>query len=177
MMRWLGWAALLTSACGGGNRGYAPAEDIKPPLLGGMPVSIDSVPVPTFNQAFVLRESGIRSPRRVIVRDSAEWTVLWNEIRGDYRGDGRGIPPPRIDFHREMLAVAALGTSMPMGEHFPAIISAALRGDTLLIVVRDYFCEPNHPNDGSDAPVALARLPKRGPPVAFVENSVSGRCE
>lgn len=176
-MRWLAWAALLGSGCGGGNHAYSPAEDIKPPRLGGVPVPLDSVAVPTFNQAFVLRESRIKTARRVIVRDSAEWNGLWNEIRGDYRGDGRGIPPPRVDFHKEMLAVAALGTSMPMGEHFPAIVSAALHGDTLLIAIRDYLCEPNHPNDGSDSPIALARLPRHAPPVVFVENRISGRCK
>lgn len=51
--------------------------------------------------------SGLREPRNLVVRDAPAWAAMWRRITAAH---GAPPPPPAIDFGREMLLIAAMGT-------------------------------------------------------------------
>ena len=75
--------------------------------------------------------SGLASARREVVRDAASWARLWAEIH-DERSPAP--PLPAVDFAREMLVVAALGTR-PSGGYSVAVQKVVVHGDTLDVSV------------------------------------------
>jgi hypothetical protein len=75
--------------------------------------------------------SGIAEKRREVVRDQESWGRLWSEI---HRGQDSAGQPPAVDFSREMLIVAALGTR-PTGGFAVKVRGVATRGDRLEVVV------------------------------------------
>jgi len=112
--------------------------------------------------------SGIASERRLLVRDAEAWASLWAEI---HRNLSPTPPLPAVDFEREMVVAAALGTR-PSGGYGITIDSARHRGDVLEIHVRQW-------RPGGDcavtaaltAPVDLVRLPAVSAKAAFREES------
>ena len=75
--------------------------------------------------------SGIAEKRRELVRDQESWARLWSEI---HRGqDSAGQPPP-VDFSRQMLILAALGTR-PTGGFAVKVRGVSTRGEQLEVVV------------------------------------------
>jgi hypothetical protein len=75
--------------------------------------------------------SGIAEKRREVVRDQESWARLWSEIN---RGQDSAGPPPAVDFSRQMLIVAALGTR-PTGGFAVKVRGVSTRGDRLEVVV------------------------------------------
>jgi hypothetical protein len=83
--------------------------------------------------ATVLSEShsGLAAGRREVVRDTASWARLWAEIHKDR---SPAPPPPAVDFSREMLVAAALG-SRPSGGFSVAVTSVVAHGGQLDVSV------------------------------------------
>jgi hypothetical protein len=91
---------LLLSACGG-SAAPQEAETLESPIA-----TQDAG-----KQRLLFRNTGLREPARQLVRDRAAWESLWRTLHGPIDP----TPPlPAIDFSREMLVVAALG-SRPSG--------------------------------------------------------------
>jgi hypothetical protein len=117
--------------------------------------------------------SGIADSTSVVVRDSATWRQLWAELTRPF------IPPPplpTIDFAREMIVVAALGSRPTAG--YDIVIEGAARDSTgLEVAVRR-----TNPGAGCPVlavvtqPVDLARVPTLAVDTRFRERTVVTPC-
>ncbi|MEO7522348.1 MAG: protease complex subunit PrcB family protein [Gemmatimonas sp.] len=118
--------------------------------------------------------SGVDEPERLVVRDSAAWSRLWTRVHARQTP----IPPlPRVDFTRDMVVFAALGTKPSGG--FSVLLDSAFEASDggIDVVVRSI--KPG-PKCGVTAaltePVDIARLARRESPVNFVERSETTDC-
>lgn len=85
-----------------------------------------SVPFTTISQD---DQSGIETPREVVVRTAREWEALWKEHRPD-------DPPPRVDFSQSMAIGVFLGFRNT-GGHSVAITSIERTADEIIVVWRE----------------------------------------
>ena len=74
--------------------------------------------------------NGIHDERRLEIRSEAEWRGQWMRIHRD-----RNAVPPPVDFSRDMVLLAAMG-SQPSGGYVLAIESILDRPDALIVFVR-----------------------------------------
>ena len=118
--------------------------------------------------------SGLTDSARIVVRDAQSWSKLWQQIWARHSP----LPPlPAVDFSRDMLIVAALGTRSS-GGYSIYIDSAYQRADHVEVVVRKV-------SPGSRCvvtaaftqPVDIARIPRVNQPVRYQEQSVVHHCE
>ena len=117
--------------------------------------------------------SGLSAPARLVVRDAGAWQSLWTQIY-----DGRStVPPlPAVDFSRDMIVVAALGTRSS-GGYSIMIDGASGAGANITIAVR--AISPGRTCGVTAAltqPVDIARLPRRDGKVSFVERAEVKEC-
>jgi len=117
--------------------------------------------------------SGFTDSARLVVRDSGAWRETWQMIHRPF------IPPPPvppIDFSREMVIVAALGTRSSEGYE---VVLENVREDTagVEIAVRVNEPAPGCPVSAVlTQPVDLARLPASARPVRFRQRNVVVPC-
>lgn len=76
--------------------------------------------------------SGLVWSERLVVRDPAAWTTVWNRI---WAGTGQAPPLPEIDFFRDIVVVAALG-EQPSNGYEIRVESAVAKGETVTVSVR-----------------------------------------
>ena len=76
--------------------------------------------------------SGIAEPRREIIRSADEWEKLWRQ-HGSARA-GAAAPAPAVDFSKEMVIVATLGTR-PTGGYAIEIVRVVAADKTLKVFV------------------------------------------
>lgn len=157
MYRHLAPILSIVVGCGTPAHGPAPA---------GTPVSI--APIATDMRPYVtgLFEQGPEMATPLVIRTPEEWAAVMRPVLGAVLPRP---PLPAVNFARETIVGYALGRRSPMSGPAPAIAGAVQRGDTLVVVVRITGCP--RPDDGSAAPVALARAPWHEGPVAFVTDS------
>jgi PrcB C-terminal len=118
--------------------------------------------------------SGMSTSSRLVVRDAATWQSAWAQV---YRGTSPVPPAPSIDFSREMVIVAALGTRGSSG--YDVLIDGATEADAggAVIAIRS-----TSPGAGCASltvltqPVDIARMPIRDGAVTFVERSSVTNC-
>ena len=118
--------------------------------------------------------SGMTTPARLVIRDPVTWQATWAQIN---RGLSPSSPPPSIDFSREMVIVAALGTRGSSG--FDVLIDGATEADAggAVIAIRS-----TSPGTGCASltvltqPVDIARMPRRDGTVTFAERSSVTNC-
>jgi PrcB C-terminal len=118
--------------------------------------------------------SGMTTSARLVIRDPVTWQATWAEIN---RGLSPSSPPPSIDFSREMVVVAALGTRGSSG--YDILIDGATEADAggAAIAIRS-----TSPGAGCGTltvltqPVDIARMPRRDGAVTFVERSSVTTC-
>lgn len=117
--------------------------------------------------------SGLTDSARVVVRHTQQWTDLWNSLWS------RHFPQPvlpDVDFSRDMLVVAALGTR-PTGGYGPYVDSAYQRTDHLEVVVRKVAPGTSCvTTQAITQPVDVARLPRSDQRVRYRERSVVVDC-
>jgi hypothetical protein len=110
--------------------------------------------------------SGIRDSQRVVIRDSAAWQRYWADINRPF------FPSPAIptvDFSREIVLLAAMGTR-PSGGFIIRIDSATVDSARLVVQVTQIV-----PGKGCAVPavvtqpVDMVRIPNTSLPVAFAE--------
>ncbi len=117
--------------------------------------------------------SGLRTPLRAVVRDSATWQQTWAEI---WQGHNPVPALPPVDFQREMVIVAALGEK-PTGGYsilLDGVLDSA-SGLTVLVrtVARSARCDTTLT---LTQPVDVARVTRRDGPVSYVERAETQDC-
>ena len=117
--------------------------------------------------------SGIALPREGVVRDSAAWRRLWDEIHATTTP----VPDlPPVDFSRDMILVAALG-SQPTGG-YDVLLAGATQDSTGLAVA----VLKRRPGTGCittqavTRPVDLGKVPRLDAEVRFVESLEETSC-
>jgi hypothetical protein len=75
--------------------------------------------------------SGLEKPRRLVVREEAEYFALWAQHAAELN---RLALPPEVDFSREMVVLVAMG-NQPTGGYYIEVVDAELRGRTLRVLV------------------------------------------
>jgi protease stability complex PrcB-like protein len=139
------------------------------------PVPREPLPLVRFRegQSAFSTYSGLIDSLRLVVRDSTAWRLLWQRINRPF------FPPPAlppVDFHREMVVVAALGTRPSAG--FDVVIEGATEDSAGIEV------EVRRTNPSTGCPVAaaitqpvdLAKIPVSGRALRFRERSTLMSC-
>ena len=117
--------------------------------------------------------SGIRTPTRAVVRDSSTWRTTWQQINQPFFPQP---PLPAVDFTREMVLLAGMGTEPSGG--YELLIERATR-DTAGVDVQLRRISP-----GAGCPVSavltqpldLVRVPFSDQPVRFNERAEVTSC-
>ncbi len=117
--------------------------------------------------------SGLREPLNLAVRDAPAWAAMWRRITAAH---GEPPPPPAIDFGREMLLIAAMGTQ-PSGGYRIRIERVLDQGGWLEAhVVR---VSPG-PRCGATAalthPIDIVRVAASPKPVSWLERDEMADC-
>jgi hypothetical protein len=163
-----------------GGFGVAPpfTEPLNTPktVCRGNPVAVSLLERPYGRKLYGRRTSylsgGISQRARLVIRDRAEFNELWQQIMQQL---SEKPPLPEVDFSREMLIVAAMG-SQP-NPHELIVESACEVDNQLEVLVRNtrfLWC-------GLHAgllpqPVDIVRLPKTDLPVVFREIEFTADC-
>jgi hypothetical protein len=125
-----------------------------------------------YSFAFV---SGMDRPARLMIRDAATWQAVWTQI---HRGSSPLSPPPTIDFSREMVVVAALGTHSSGGYGILVDGASVVDTDGTAIAVRSISPGPDCGVTAAfTEPVDIARMQRRDGTVTFVERSEVTSCK
>jgi hypothetical protein len=117
--------------------------------------------------------AGIGDPMRAVIRDSTAWRQLWDRINRPFV-PAPALPP--IDFGREMIVVAALG-SRPNGGYDVVIEGAEQDSAGIEISVRVASPAAGCPvATAITQPIDLARVPLTDQPIRFRERDVVVSC-
>ncbi|MES2521447.1 MAG: protease complex subunit PrcB family protein [Gemmatimonadota bacterium] len=117
--------------------------------------------------------SGIKDRRRLVIRDMVTWTQLWNEATQQRQPRP---PVPQVDFTREVLIVASMG-SRPTGGYSIDIPNVYESGGQRYVVVREVS-----PGAGCvltqalTAPVIAVRVSQHAGSTSFVEEPRTRPC-
>jgi len=155
--------AVLTagaSACGSPTGSSSP----------GQPLGITRLRVEPFSLTYA---SGLREPRRLVVRDASTWQQAWSSI---WQRTSPEPPIPQVDFGREIVVVAAMGERLTGG--FTILIDSALEG-TSGVLIRIRSISPGLGCGTTLAltqPVDIARVPRRDGSVTFDERLETREC-
>ena len=160
-----------TAFCSGAEAGRDgnPLQPTLPAQQAGTPVTVTSL---ASGSGMLTPNSGIAEPTRLVVRDAATWASTWSRI---WNGQS-SQPLPAVDFTRDMVIVAGLGTK-PTGGYSIVVESASRDGAALLVVVRTE--SPGSScllSEALTAPVAAVRVPRTEGDVKFEEKSVNRQC-
>jgi hypothetical protein len=139
------------------------------------PVLREPLPLVRFreSQSAFSTYSGLIDSLRLVVRDSTAWRLLWQRINRPF------FPPPApppVDFQREMVVVAALGTRPSAG--FDVVIEGATE-DSAGIEVEVRRTSPSAGCPVAAAitqPVDLAKIPASTRALRFRERSTLVSC-
>ncbi len=136
------------------------ACDDSPTAPGDVPIAFETV-VRSSN-------SGFSTPQREVIRNAGDWADAWNLLYGRH---GSAPPLPGIDFGREMVVLAAMGTSNN-GCFQVEIISIRLRRAALDIEVTEFEPAPGCAcTEAITQPVHVVRLER----LALAENFIVQR--
>ena len=105
---------------------------------------------------------------RLVVRDSVAWRAVWDRIQAKRSPK---VPPPTINFTREMVVLIGLGTRGSTGHSIQVdSIRARESGGVLEVHITK-----TRPTSGTEvgmlatAPLDVVRLPRRSGKVRFIE--------
>ena len=159
---------LLLAAC---SSGIQPGDGEPDASRRDTPASVPGIQ--PMRQLVQEHGSGITDSTRRIVTDADEWAELWGEV---YAQRGSAPPVPDLDFSREMVVLAALGTR-PSGGHAIHIDSARTTVGALEIFVRRIVPGPTCGTTAAlTEPVTAVALPRTSLPPRFVEREVVTDC-
>lgn len=117
--------------------------------------------------------SGYPDSARLVIKTADEWTRVWNRIVSNH---GPKPAVPEVDFAKEMVLVAAMGTRATGG--FSIEIEAVDR-DSSSITASVRKRAPGKTcgtTAALTAPVAIVRIPRSDKPVRFVEETIATDC-
>ncbi len=139
----------------------------------GPTVPSDAEPVPHVVLADEIR-SGVHERARMVIRDEASFEEFWNELTAPTRPHG-SVPLPEIDFSRQTVIAAAMGTRGSSGFSI-AIDGVYRKSSKLYVAVHEH--EPLHCTVltvGTNPVVAIAVEFNAGE-VVFVEEHTVHEC-
>jgi hypothetical protein len=140
--------------------------------LPGESIQITRLRSEPYSFAFV---SGLDRPARIVIRDASTWQAIWTQIN---RGSSPVSPPPTIDFSREMVVVAALGTHSTGGYSILVDGASVVDSNGTAVAIRSVSPGPDcGVTEAFTEPVDIARMEKRSGPVTFVERSEVASCK
>lgn len=117
--------------------------------------------------------SGFDQPARLVIRDALTWQEVWNRI---YLRESPIPPLPEIDFSREMIVVAAMG-SHGTGGYGILLTGASESAAGIEVAVHSTSPGPNcFTTQAFTQPVDVGRIPLRQGAVHFVERSEVSNC-
>jgi hypothetical protein len=116
--------------------------------------------------------SGLNEPQRIVVRDQTQWKEIWQQI-------WKKISPipdlPSIDFTREMVIVAAMG-SRPTGGYNILIGAASESGAGVNVVIKSVSPGRCGVTQALSQPVDIASVTRRDGVVTFTEHAEVQDC-
>ena len=117
--------------------------------------------------------SGITQPARLLIRNEAEWRDVWTRLvqHASPAPDG-----PAIDFTKEMVIVAALGTSPTAGYMIHIAHIGRVSGVTYVEIISTSPASQCHQAERSSSPADVVVVPKTDEPLTFVETQVVRGC-
>jgi hypothetical protein len=161
-------ALLLTVACGKtGSLGPEGAQSASPV---GEPLSVTRLRPEPYSFSF---SSGITDSTRVVVRDARAWEAAWRAVWSNHTP----VPAlPAIDFEREMVVVAALGSRRSGG--YGILVDGATRtADGAEVSILKQVPGAGCGNTAAiTTPVDIARLPRVQGAVRFRERTEVREC-
>ena len=117
--------------------------------------------------------SGLDEPQRTVVRDEVAWRAAWAAI---WRRHSPVPPLPLVDFEREMLVIAALG-SRPTTGYGILVDSALAEGEGLLVQIRTIAPGERCGTGGAlTQPVDVARITRADGAVRFRDRPQVHEC-
>jgi hypothetical protein len=154
--------AVLAGACA--------SSDTVAPGLPGTDVPIVRFRAEPYSFAY---NSGLDHTARLVIRDEITWQATWNQI---WRGNSEVPSVPAVDFSREMVVVAALGTRSSGGYGIMIDNATETPSNALNIVVRSITPGAKCATTAAfTQPVDIARIPLRLS-VGFTERSEVSEC-
>lgn len=110
--------------------------------------------------------SGIGQPERLVIRDNATWQSVWTSI---WSGTTPVPAAPNVDFAKEMVIVAALG-SRPTGGYGILVDSAMMTSSRLTVWIGTSSPGPRCvTTQAFTSPVDIARIQRIDAPVGFID--------
>lgn len=117
--------------------------------------------------------SGFDTQQQFVVRDSATWATTWTMVLGSHSPKP---PLPSVDFSREMIVVASMGTRSS-GGYTVGIDSVFVARDTVFFRVRETSPGPRCGTTAAlTSPVGLARVERSDMPVGYEISPVVSDC-
>ena len=117
--------------------------------------------------------SGFDTRQQFVVRDSATWATTWTKLLGSHNPKP---PLPAVDFAREMIVVASMGTRSS-GGYTIGIDSVFVARDTVFFRVRETSPGSRCGTTAAlTSPVGLARVERTDLPTSFVIDDVVSEC-
>lgn len=143
--------------------GCAELPSIDPGLdqgdLGGQPV-----PVTRVHEAFPAAYSGFSQQTQLVVESRAEWEEVWRPLWGSA---DPAPAAPAIDFSRQTVVVAAMGTRAT-GGYVVRVEKAASQADHVVVQVVETSPSGGCPTTQAvTAPVDVVTVPRTSQPIRF----------
>ena len=117
--------------------------------------------------------SGLTEPARLLIRSDAEWRDAWSRLVG-HVSPAPDAPP--VDFTKEMVIVAAMGTQKTDGHMIRVARVGRLSGVTYVEIVSESPGSPCKKIERTTAPADVVVVPKIDEPVTFVETLAVKGC-
>jgi hypothetical protein len=118
--------------------------------------------------------SGFETQTRLVVTSQAEWEAAWQRIWQNERP----VPaPPAVDFSREVVLVAAMGSRGSGGHHIQLQQAAAQPGNVVVRVVETSPGAACFVTAAITEPVDVVRLPRTPLPIEFQTVKAVHNCE
>jgi hypothetical protein len=116
--------------------------------------------------------SGIQEARQEVVKDRAAWEKIWAQHNANTT---RAVPLPEVNFSKEMVVVATMGTKRT-GGYSVEIVRAEPRGKKLRIGVQQTSPPPGAMTiQALTAPFHFVAVPRRDLELEFIEAAPAAR--
>ena len=164
--------AVALGACAGADPASPPGNVVTPPGDPGTTITVVRLRSEPYSFAYY---SGLSESDRIVVRDEVTWQAMWKQV---WRNAGRVPDLPAVDFSREMILVAALGTRGSGG--YGILIDGATEAgaDGIDVVIRSISPGTSCARTAAlTQPVDIARLPLRAGKIEFTERAEVSSCQ
>jgi hypothetical protein len=122
---------------------------------------------------FESQQSGVQEMLRLVVRDQATWATVWAELEGSATNSA---PTPRIDFSKEIVLVATLGTKPTGGYTISLGPSYQTDQEVTAYVQKEVPGRKCGAAEMVTHPFSVASLTRTSLPVRFVETEEVKEC-